>query len=87
LTAEIFKIYDKQKNLFESCATVCPDIKCLKKYFSGFCSKQYGLSGSGPTMFCGVDDFTQAEEIAYGLEKFNGDIFIVRPESAGVKII
>ncbi|OIO40102.1 4-(cytidine 5'-diphospho)-2-C-methyl-D-erythritol kinase [Candidatus Pacearchaeota archaeon CG1_02_31_27] len=87
-TKKMYELYDKTgKNFLELAREIYPEIKKLEKYLKNFCPKKFGLSGSGPTMFCGVNNYKLAQKIAEGYRNFNGDIFICRPQSKALDII
>lgn len=87
-TKKMYELYDKTgKNFLELAREICPDIKKLEKYLKGFQLKKFGLSGSGPTIFCGVNSYKLTQEIAEGYQNFNGDIFICRPTNKALNII
>jgi 4-diphosphocytidyl-2-C-methyl-D-erythritol kinase len=86
-TKTMYELYDKTgKEFLAICENICPEIKKLKEYFSRFHLKIH-LSGSGPTVFCEVNDFQRAKKIAEGYPEFNGDIFICRPQKKALKAI
>lgn len=86
-TKKVFELYDKSgKSFLEINREICPEIKNLEKYFSKFKLKP-GLSGSGPTMFCGVNNYKLAQKVAEGYPIFNGDIFICRPTNKAINIL
>jgi len=87
-TKKMYELYDKtSKNFLELARRICPEIRNLEKYFNNFGVKKWGLSGSGPTIFCGVNSYKLAQEIAEGYQNFNGDIFICRPINKALNII
>jgi len=86
-TKKVFELYDKTgKSFWEINKEICPEIEKIKKYFAKFGLKTK-LSGSGPTIFCEVNNYKSAEKIAESYPDFNGDIFICRPQKEGLKII
>ncbi len=86
-TKIMYELYDKTgKNFLAICKNICPDIKKLRKYFGKF-GLGLHLSGSGPTVFCKVNDRQLAQKIAEGCPKFNGDIFICHPQRKAIKMI
>lgn len=86
-TKKMYELYDKTGESFlEINRDLCPGIKELEKYFAKFKLKAR-LSGSGPTMFCEINNYKLAKEITEGYQDFNGDIFICRPEKTALKII
>jgi len=86
-TKKMYELYDKTGKDFLSLARgICPDIKKLEKYLNNFKVKERGLSGSGPTVFCGVNSYKLAEKIA-SLKNFDGDIFISRPQPKALNVL
>ena len=86
-TKMMYKLYDKtEKDFLAICENICPEIKKLKRYFSKFDLKLH-LSGSGPTVFCQVNDYRLAKKITEGYHEFNGDIFICHPQKEAIKVI
>lgn len=86
-TKMMYDLYDKTgKDFLTLCEDICPEIKTMKQYFNKFGLRLY-LSGSGPTVFCNVNDSRLAKKIAEGYPKFNGDIFICHPQNNAIKII
>jgi len=86
-TKKMYEFYDKTgKNFLEISRESCPEIEKIEKHLNGF-GFEPKLSGSGPTMFCGINNYKLAKEIAENYQGFNGDIFICRPESKALKII
>ena len=86
-TKLIYKLYDKTgKNFLELNRKICPEIKKLERYLKGL-KLEPKLSGSGPTIFTGVNSYRLAKEIAEGYyQNFDGDIFICRPQKEALKI-
>lgn len=86
-TKTVYELYDKTgKDFLAICENICPEIKKLKRYFGKFGLKLH-LSGSGPTVFCQVNNYQLAKKIAEGYPEFNGDIFICHPQKEAIKII
>lgn len=86
-TKKMYEFYDKTgKNFLEIARKICPKIKKLEKYLNNFKLKPK-LSGSGPTIFCGVNTYKLAKEISEGYQDFNGDIFICHPVNKSLIII
>jgi 4-diphosphocytidyl-2-C-methyl-D-erythritol kinase len=86
-TKKVYSLYDRKgKSFLEINRKICPDVKKVEKYFSGFNLKA-SLSGSGPTMFCRAESFNLAKKIAEGYPDFNGDIFICRPQKKALEVI
>jgi 4-diphosphocytidyl-2C-methyl-D-erythritol kinase len=86
-TKKMYELYDKTgKNFLEINRELCQGVKEIEKYFAKF-KLEAKLSGSGPTMFCGINNYKLAKEITEGYQDFNGDIFICRPETTALKII
>lgn len=86
-TKKMYEFYDRTgKNFLTLAKTVCPEIKNLEKYFSKFKLK-LKMSGSGPTVFCGVNNYNLAKKISENYPVFNGDIFICHPRNKALKIL
>ena len=86
-TKMMYELYDKTgKNFLALARESCPEIERIEKHLNDFGFKPK-LSGSGPTMFCGVNDYKLAKEIIENYQDFNGDIFICRPENKAIKIL
>ena len=86
-TKKMYELYDKTgKNFLALARESCPEIERIEKHLNDFGFKPK-LSGSGPTMFCGVNDYKLAKEIIENYQDFNGDIFICRPENKAIKIL
>jgi len=87
-TKKMFAMHDKTgKSLLELNKEICPEIKGLEKYLKKFPVKEPRLSGTGPTVFCGVNSYDLAKKIVEGYSDFNGDIFICRPKNKALKIL
>lgn len=87
-TKRIYELYDSTgRNFFALAKDICPDIKKLEKYLKNFPIKEFGLSGTGPTIFCGVNSYELAQEIIEGYQNFNGDIFICHPQKQALRVI
>jgi len=85
-TKKMYEFYDKTgKNFLTLVKEICPDIEKLEKHFSKFGLK-LKMSGSGPTVFSGVNDYNLAEEVIKSYPNFNGDIFICHPQKEALKI-
>lgn len=79
-TKKMYELYNQTgKDFLTLNKEICPAVEVVEKYLNNFTIERQGLSGSGPTFFCGVNDYNIAKEIAEGLEDFNGDIFICHP--------
>lgn len=86
-TKKMYEFYDKTgKNFLEINRKICPEIEKIENFLKDFKLKPK-LSGSGPTMFCGVNNYKLVKEITEGYQDFNGDIFICRPQKEALKII
>jgi len=86
-TKKMYEFYDKTgKNFLALARESCPEIERIEKHLNDFGFKPK-LSGSGPTMFCEVNDYKLAKEIIENYQDFNGDIFICRPENKAIKIL
>jgi len=87
-TKKMYKLHDQTgKTFFELAKKICPDIKKLEEYLKNFPIKEFNLSGSGPTVFAGVDNHKLAQKIAESYQGFNGDIFICQPQNKALNII
>ena len=85
-TKMMYELYDKTgKNFIELSKKVCPPTGKLITYFKKFKPQELNLSGTGPSVFCGVGNYKIAKRIAEGLKNFNGDIFICRPQNKAIK--
>ena len=80
-TSEMYFLFDKKGRTFLDLAKeICADIEELYSYFSSL-SNQFGLSGSGPTVFAGFTSYDKVQK-AIGelrLKKLKADFFICRP--------
>jgi len=91
-TKKMYELYDQTGNSFlEIVREICPEIKKLEKYLNDF-KLEPKLSGSGPTIFCGMDDYnaggeTLAAKIVEGYKNFDGDIFICHPKNKALNLI
>lgn len=88
-TADMYKKHDEtKKSFFELASEICPDVEKMHNYFS-LASNEVGMSGSGPTIFAGFDDYNKAAESIekYGIKKFNGDFFICEPTAGTYEIM
>ncbi len=84
---EMYKLYDETgKDFLALTEELCPEIKKLEKYFSKFKLK-LKLSGSGPTVFCQINNYELAKKVSENYPNFNGDIFICRPQKKALNII
>lgn len=87
-TKTMYELYDKTgKNFLELAKKVCPPAGKLYNYFKKFKPQELNLSGSGPSVFCGVGSYETVKKITEGIKSFNGDIFICRPQNKAIKII
>ncbi len=85
-TKKMYELYDKTgKSFLEINRELCPGVKEIEKYFAKF-KLEAKLSGSGPTMFCKINSYKLAKKVAENYPKFNGDIFICRPQKTALKI-
>ncbi len=86
-TEMMYKFHDQSgKDFYTICREICPEIKKLESYLEKF-GQAPRLSGSGPTVFVGVNDLDLAKKISEEYQNFNGDIFIASPQSEAIKII
>jgi len=87
-TKKIFNLYDQgNKDILSLNKELCPAIEELENYINQFKVNEKGLSGTGPTYFCGINEYKLAKKIAQGLPNFNGDIFICHPTKKALIII
>lgn len=86
-TKKMYELHDKTgRNFLTLAKEICPEIRNLQDYFSRFKLK-LKMSGSGPTVFCGVRNYRLAGRVAENYSNFNGDIFICRPQNRAIKVI
>jgi len=86
-TKKMYELYDETGKSFLTLAKeICPDIEKLEKHFSKF-SLKLKMSGSGPTVFSGLNDHNLAEKVIKSYPSFNGDIFICHPQNRALKIL
>jgi len=86
-TETMYKLHDQSgKDFHAICREICPEIERLENYLKKF-DQIPRLSGSGPTMFIGIDDLNLAKRISEEYYNFNGDIFIAFPQNEAIKII
>jgi len=84
-TKMMYELYKKTgKSFLKLAQEICPDVEKLYNFFKKFEPKQVNLSGSGPTVFCGVDNYESAQNIVKELGSFNGDVFISRPQKRAI---
>lgn len=87
-TGKMYQLYDETgKNFFTLAKEICPDIEMLKKKIKQFQIRKFGLSGKGPTIFCGVEKYELAKKVSECYPSFNGDIFICQPTEKAIHII
>lgn len=85
-TKKMYELYDETgKSFLTLVKEICPDIEKLEKHFSKFGLK-LKMSGSGPTVFSGVNDYNLVKEVIKSYPNFNGDIFICHPQKEALKI-
>jgi len=86
-TKKMYELYDKTGRDFLILAKeICPDILKIENYLKKF-KLETKLSGSGPTFFCETNNYETAKKITENYQRFNGDIFICRPENKAIKIL
>jgi len=87
-TKMMYELHDKTGKDFPALAReICPDIEKVERNLakSGI---ELSLSGSGPTIFCGLDSYKLTQEVAQGYYPyFNGDIFICQPQKEALKVL
>jgi 4-diphosphocytidyl-2-C-methyl-D-erythritol kinase len=81
-TSESFREYDETgKTLLEIAIEKAPSIERMLSFFSVF-TDNFGMSGTGPSLYAGFESYKEAENSLSALPKgvagFNGDIFICR---------
>jgi 4-diphosphocytidyl-2C-methyl-D-erythritol kinase len=87
-TPKMYQLHDQTgKTFFELAKEICPDIVILEEKIKRFSINEFGLSGKGPTIFCGVNDYDSAKKISECYPEFNGDIFICQPTKKAIHII
>lgn len=87
-TKMMYELYSKTgKNFLKLAQEICPDVKKVYNLFKKFEPKELNLSGSGPTVFCGVEDYKSTQNIVKELGDFNGDIFICRPQNCSLIVL
>lgn len=85
-TKMMYELYDKTgKSFFTLAKEFCPDILKIEKYLKEFKLKT-NLSGSGPTVFCEINNYETAKKITENYQEFNGDVFICHPQKEALKI-
>jgi len=87
-TKMMYGLNDKTgKNFLKLAGEICPSVKKVYNFFKKFRPKELGLSGSGPSLFCGVKSYELAKKIIKGLNDLDGDVFLCRPQKEGIKIL
>ncbi len=87
-TKMMYDLYSKTgKNFLDLAKEICPDVEKLYNFFKKFRPKELNLSGSGPTIFCGVESYKFAQNIVKELGNFNGDVFICRPQNRSLVVL
>jgi len=87
-TKKMYQLHDETGNsFFELAKEICPDIEILEKKIKKFPVSGFGLSGKGPTIFCGTKRYETAQKIAGCYPAFNGDIFICQPTKEALHIV
>lgn len=86
-TPKMYQLHDQTgKTFFELAKEICPAIGILEEKIKQFTFKEFGLSGKGPTIFCGAADYQTAQKISGCYPEFNGDIFICQPTKKAIHI-
>lgn len=87
-TKKMYELHDATGKDFPALAQeICPDIKNIERYLAEL-GITANLSGSGPTIFCGLDSYRLAQKISQGYyPRFNGDIFICQPQKEALKVL
>jgi 4-diphosphocytidyl-2C-methyl-D-erythritol kinase len=87
-TKKMYQLHDKTgKDFFTLAKEICPDIGTLEEKIKQFKIREFGLSGKGPTIFCGVEKYELAKKISECYPSFNGDIFICQPTEKAIHIL
>ena len=87
-TVSVFEEYDKTgKSFYDIVSERCPMTRDMIEYFTTI-TKVYGMSGTGPTVFAWFQTAGEAQSAIekYGVEKFNGDWFLVSPTKSTYEI-
>lgn len=85
-TKEMYKLHDKTgKDFLTLTKEICPEIKKLERYLKRFKIKPK-LTGKGPTIFFGINNYKRVNKIVEDYKHFNGDIFICQPKSKALEI-
>lgn len=86
-TKKLYELYDKTgKDFLTLTKELCPDIKKIETIFSKFKLK-LKLSGSGPTVFGEINNYSLAKKIIEACPDFNGDVFICHPQNKALNIL
>ena len=90
-TPEIYSLFDqhnKSKSFFELTQKICPSIKTLYLYFS-LISNDYGMSGTGPTIFAGFNSYKEALRAKNNFKKeiFKGNFYICKSSKKTYEIV
>ena len=88
-TGVIFQKFDETgKSFYEITSEICPAVKDMCEYFATL-TPVYGMSGTGPTCFAWFKTSLEAQKAIenYGVEKFNGDWFIVEPTTSTYEVL
>ncbi len=87
-TKMMYGLYDKTgKSFLDLAAEICPSVRKVYNYFKKFRPKEFGLSGSGPSLFCGLNSYKLAKNIIKGLNDLDGDVFLCQPQKEAIKIL
>jgi 4-diphosphocytidyl-2-C-methyl-D-erythritol kinase len=87
-TPKMYQLHDETgKSFFDLAKEICPDINVLEEKIKQFSINEFGLSGKGPTIFCGASDYDSAKKVSECYPEFNGDIFICQPTKKAIHII
>lgn len=87
-TKMMYEFYDKTgKSFLELAKKIYPLVGKLYNDFKKFNPQELNLSGTGPSVFCGIKSYKLAQKITKGLKNFDGDIFICRPQNKAIKFM
>ena len=88
-TSMMYSLYDRKGGSFFNIAKqLCPSVEMLYSYFSSI-SKEYGMTGTGPTIFAGFNSYEEALKAKNNFKDkiFKGDFYICRPSKRTYEII
>jgi len=88
-TSEMYSLFDKKgKTFLDLAKEICSDVEKLYSYFSSI-SNEFGMSGSGPTVFAGFRSYHKAKKAIEDLrlKRLKADFFICSPCSKTYDIV